>query len=146
MESQDIMLMSRKQLFSPQTFSLLLSVFQALTAISCSQFPTLLKSARSFRKRHPISTDISSREHTYFNNDFLNKKHIDGKQNFLIFKVFHLVNHTPNNPLGEMLLEIQKYQIQADIGVNQSTARKIKKYQRKWECVIKEDPTKCIYK
>lgn len=97
-------------------------------------------------KEHPISTDISSREHTYLNNDFLNKKHIDGKQNFLIFKVFHLVNHTPNNPLGEMLLEIQKYQIQADIGVNQSTARKIKKYQRKWECVIKEDPTKCIYK
>lgn len=53
MEYQDIMLMSRKQLFSPQTFSLLLSVFQALTAISCSQFPTLLKSARSFRKRTP---------------------------------------------------------------------------------------------
>lgn len=53
MESQDIMLMSRKQLFSPQTFSLLLSVFQALTAISCSQFPTLLKSARSFHKRTP---------------------------------------------------------------------------------------------
>lgn len=137
MESQDIMLMSRKQLFSPQTFSLLLSVFQALTA---------LKVLGVSAKEHPISTDISSREHTYLNNDFLNKKHIDGKQNFLIFKVFHLVNHTPNNPLGEMLLEIQKYQIQADIGVNQSTARKIKKYQRKWECVIKEDPTKCIYK
>lgn len=30
-------------------------------------------------KEHPISTDISSREHTYLNNDFLNKKHIDGK-------------------------------------------------------------------
>lgn len=140
------MLMSRKQLFSPQTFSLLLSVFQALIAISCSQFPTLLNLLGVSAKEHPISTDISSREHTYLNNDFLNKKHIDGKQNFLIFKVFHLVNHTPNNPLGEMLLEIQKYQIQADIGVNQSTARKIKKYQRKWECVIKEDPTKCIYK
>lgn len=30
-------------------------------------------------KEHPISSDISSREHTYLNNDFLNKKHIDGK-------------------------------------------------------------------
>lgn len=40
-----MMLMSRKQLFSPQTFSPLLSVFQALTPISCSEFPTLLKSA-----------------------------------------------------------------------------------------------------
>lgn len=140
-----MMLMSRKQLFSPQTFSLLLSVFKALAAISRSQFPTLLRVLGVSAKEPPISTDISSQEHTYLNNNFLNKKHIGGKQIFLIFKVFHLVNHTPNNPLREMLLEIQKHQ-KADIGVNKSTAHKIKKCQRKWECVIKQNPTKCIYK
>lgn len=42
-------------------------------------FPHYLKVLRVSAKELLISTDISSWEHTYLNNNFLNKEHIGGK-------------------------------------------------------------------